>query len=111
MFKPKVVIAHIGEATISEKIYPVVRELKEAHRARTASVSEGLEGVFIIARMWEIFARKTEQTWTSFFLRFKFMVLRFGNVNLEIKGGRWKIDCTGYLLEDGKAIDRIISTI
>lgn len=109
--KPKEIIAEIGEPVISEKLNPVVRELKEAQRARQASVSEGLEGVFIIPRMWEIMARGTEQKWTSFFLRFKFMVLRFGNVDLEFQGSKWKIDCTGYLLEDGKAIDRIIDTV
>ncbi|KAF2202914.1 hypothetical protein GQ43DRAFT_479516 [Delitschia confertaspora ATCC 74209] len=111
IMKPKVIIANIGEATISEKTYPVVRELQEAERARRAKVTEGLEGVFILFRWMEIFARATEQKWTSFFLRFKFTVLRFGNVALEVQDRKWKIDCGAYLLEDGKAIDRLISTV
>ena len=106
--KPNVFYANIGEATISEKTHPVVRELQEAERARRASVSEGLEGMFIIPRLWEILARATEQKWTSFFLRFKFAVLRFGNVALEIDGKKWKIDCTGYLREDGKGMFELV---
>ncbi|KAF2192745.1 hypothetical protein K469DRAFT_717336 [Zopfia rhizophila CBS 207.26] len=109
--KDKVIIANIGEATLSEKTLPVVRELLEADRARKADISEGLKGVFIIRRWWEMLARLTEQKWTSFFNRFKFAVLRFGIVFIDVQGGKYKIDCTGYMRENGKAIDRLISEI
>ena len=48
---------------------------------------------------------RIETRWTSFFLRFKFAVFRYGYVKLEIEdGGKWKIDCEGFLLEDGKGM-------
>ncbi|KAF2021954.1 hypothetical protein BU24DRAFT_488268 [Aaosphaeria arxii CBS 175.79] len=107
-FKDQVIVSPFGEVTLDQKTYPVSRELQEAQRARKQSITDGLEGMFIIPRMWEISARFLEQKWTSFFLRFKFAVLRFGIVYIEAFDRKWKIDCTGYLLEDGKALDRLV---
>lgn len=104
MLKEKVIFANIGEATVDQKMMPVVRELLEADRARNQDVTEGLEGMFITRRMWEIAARWMEQKWTSFFLRFKFAVLRFGIVYINVHDRKWKVDCTGFLLEDGKGM-------
>jgi hypothetical protein len=42
------------------------------------------------------------QKWTNFFLRFKFAVLRFGIAKVKVQGEEWKIDCSGWLLENGK---------
>jgi hypothetical protein len=102
----KVIVGNIGEATIHEKTRPITMELIEAERARKQSITEGLEGMFIARRMWEIAARWIDQRWTSFFLRFKFAVLRFGIVKLKIHGDTWKMDCTGYMREDGLGMFR-----
>ncbi|KAF2691818.1 hypothetical protein K458DRAFT_353859 [Lentithecium fluviatile CBS 122367] len=107
--KESIVMVDPFEATISEKTYPVVKELVEAERARRQSITEGLGHMFIVARVWEIAARFIEQKWTSFFLNFKFAVLQFGMIQLKVDGEKWKIDCEGRLLEDGKGIDRIIA--
>ncbi|KAH7127002.1 hypothetical protein B0J11DRAFT_526963 [Dendryphion nanum] len=109
IFKDQVIVTNIGEPLLAQKIFPVARELQEAERARKQSLSEDLQDMSIIPRMWEIAARFIEQKWTSFFLRFKFAVLRFGIVKMEVYDTKWKIDCTGYLLEDGKAIDRLVA--
>lgn len=101
-YKDKIILAAIGEPTVNEKTFPVARELIEADRARKQDITEGLRGMFIVRRMWEIGARWLDQKWTSFFLRFKFAVLRFGIVKLYIDGDTWKIDCSGYMLENGK---------
>lgn len=108
--KETVVLADTWEPTISEKTHPLVREMVEADRARKQSITEGLGHMFIVARGWEIAARWLEQKWTSFFLKFKFAVLQFGIVEIEVDGVKWKIDCEGWLLDDGKVIDRIIAT-
>lgn len=102
--KDRVIVANVGEVTIREKTLPVTQELIEAERARRQRVSEGLEGVFITRRAWEITLRLIEQKWMSFFLRFKFAVLRFGIVKMNVQGDTWKIDCEGYMREDGKGM-------
>jgi hypothetical protein len=102
--KDKVIFADLGASSIDQKTMPVTTELREATRARNADITEGLEGVFIVRRGWEIAARFIEQKWTSFFLRFKFAVLRFGIVKLKVNGDTWKIDCEGYLLENGQGM-------
>ncbi|KAF2476475.1 uncharacterized protein BDR25DRAFT_321928 [Lindgomyces ingoldianus] len=107
--RERVILTNIGEPLISEKTLPVVRELQEAERARRQNISEGLEDIFIATRFWILVERFFSQKWTSFFLRFKFTILRFGNVKIDVQGQKWKIDCSGYLLEDGKAIDRLLS--
>lgn len=106
--KERVIYSNLGGATISEKTQPMVQELLEAERARRQSVFDGLEEFSILGRVWEGSARWVHQKWTNFFLSFKFAVLRFGIAKVEVQGEKWKIDCSGWLLEDGKAVDRII---
>ncbi|KAF2867886.1 hypothetical protein BDV95DRAFT_610324 [Massariosphaeria phaeospora] len=108
MFRDRIIYAGIGEATISEKTLPLAKELAEAERARKQRISEGLEDLFIVVRVWELSARWIEQKWSTFFNRFKFAVLRFGIAHIKVGSQKWKLDCSGYLLEDGKAIDRLI---
>lgn len=105
--KEKVIYTHIGGATISEKTSPMVEELMEAERARRQNVFEGLGHMSILSRSWEYSARWVHQKWTSFFLKFKFAVLRFGIAKVEVDGDKWKIDCSGWLLEDGKGMLRL----
>ncbi|KAF2110157.1 hypothetical protein BDV96DRAFT_584478 [Lophiotrema nucula] len=102
------IIVNLANVTLSEKTGQIVAELKEADRARRQNISEGLEGMFITRRGWELLARFIEQKWTSFFLMFKFNVLRFGIVRIEVNDQKWKVDCSGYMLEEGRAIDRLI---
>ncbi|KAF2254549.1 hypothetical protein BU26DRAFT_600223 [Trematosphaeria pertusa] len=106
--KERVILADLTEATISEKTAPMVAELVEADRARNQRLTEGLEHLSILPRIWELAARWLEQKWTSFFLKFKFAVLRFGIAQVEVNGVKWKLDCSGWLLDEGRAIDRII---
>ena len=100
--REKVILSNLGGATISEKTSPMVEELLEADRARRQSVFEGLEHMSILSRSWEYSARWVHQKWTNFFLKFKFAVLRFGIARVEVQGEKWKIDCSGWLLENGK---------
>lgn len=53
----------------------------------------------IVKRVTVIAGRWIDQKWTS--LKFKFTVLQFNIVKMNVKGQTWKIDCTGYVLEDG----------
>jgi hypothetical protein len=82
----------------------MVEELMEAERARKQNVFQGLEHESILSRSWEYSARWVHQKWTNFFLSFKFAVLRFGIAKVEVQGEKWKIDCSGWLLEDGKGM-------
>ncbi|OAL56625.1 hypothetical protein IQ07DRAFT_581944 [Pyrenochaeta sp. DS3sAY3a] len=107
--RERTIHSNLGGATISEKTLPMVQELLEADRARRQNVFEDLDHLSIPGRVWEGSARWVHQKWTNFFLRFKFAVLRFGIAKVHVQGEKWKIDCSGYLLEDGKAIDRIIA--
>lgn len=100
----RIITVNLADVTLSEKTNQIVRELQEAERARTQDISEGLEGVFVTRRIWELLARFIEQKWTTFFLAFKFTVLRFGIVKLNVGDDKWKVDCSGFLLEDGKGI-------
>jgi hypothetical protein len=102
--KERVIFSNLGGPTISEKTWPMVEELLEADRARRQSVFEGLEHMSILPRLWEYSARWVHQKWTNFFLSFKFAVLRFGIAKVEVQGEKWKIDCSGWLLEDGKGM-------
>ncbi|KAF2751918.1 hypothetical protein M011DRAFT_491409 [Sporormia fimetaria CBS 119925] len=104
----QVIIADLNQVSVAEKLNPVTLELLEADRARHQSLSEGLENYGLINYGWEVSARWIEQKWTSFFLRFKFAVLRFGIVKLKVNDEKWKVDCSGFLLEDGQAIDRLV---
>ncbi|ORY19718.1 hypothetical protein BCR34DRAFT_670211 [Clohesyomyces aquaticus] len=104
-------IVDIGEPMLDRKVYPVVRELLEANRARTQSLTDDLVDVHPINRFWIVVARFFNQKWTSFFLRFKFAIFRFGYVKIDVQDRRWKIDCTGYLLEDGRALDRLLAVV
>ncbi|KAJ4358745.1 uncharacterized protein N0V89_003329 [Didymosphaeria variabile] len=106
--KDQVIETDIFNATISEKTGPMLAEIVEANRARQQSITQGLEHLSIPLKVWEIMARWVEQKWTSFFLRFKFAVLQFGIIHVEVDGVKWKIDCTGYLREQGAAVDRIL---
>jgi hypothetical protein len=100
----RTIFANLGGPTISEKTWPMVEELMEAERARRQNVfdREGLEHMSAVGRFWEYSARWVHQKWTNFFLSFKFAVLRFGIAKVEVQGEKWKIDCSGWLLEDGK---------
>lgn len=102
-------VTDIWNPVISEKTNPMVAEILEATRARRQNIFDGLSKFGYFARVVELGARFLDQRWTSFFLRFKFAVLQFGQVKLDLDGIKWKLDCNGYLLEDGKALDRIIS--
>jgi hypothetical protein len=102
--KERVIYANLGGATISEKTFPMVEELQEAERARRQNVFEGLEHMSVVSRTWEYSARWVHQKWINFFLRFKYAVLRFGIAKVEVQGDKWKIDCSGWLLEDGKGM-------
>ncbi|KAH6620262.1 hypothetical protein C7974DRAFT_340471 [Boeremia exigua] len=106
--KERIIYSSLGNVTISEKCQPMVLELQEAERARRQSVWQDLGHMNIVSRAWEGSARWVHQKWTNFFLKFKFAVLRFGIAKVEVQGEKWKIDCSGYLLEDGKAVDRIL---
>ncbi|KAH9868523.1 hypothetical protein J1614_007595 [Plenodomus biglobosus] len=106
--KERVIYSNLGAATISEKTEPMVQELMEAQRARRQRVWVDMEHLSLPGRIWEGSARWVHQKWMSFFLRFKFAVLRFGIAQVEVQGEKWKIDCSGWLLENGKAIDRLI---
>lgn len=101
-YKERVIYSNLGGATISEKTFPMVEELMEAERARRQNVFEGLEHMSVLSRSWEYSARWVHQKWINFFLSFKFAVLRFGIAKVEVQGDKWKIDCSGWLLEDGK---------
>lgn len=100
--KEKIIYSDLGGATISEKTFPMKEELIEAERARRQKVFEDLGHMPIIPRIWEGSARWVHQKWTNFFLKFKFAVLRFGIARVDVYGDKWKIDCSGWLLEDGK---------
>ena len=99
--KDQVIETDIWNATISEKTGPMMAEMVEAERARRQKITGDLEGFSLPGKAWEIAARWVEQKWTSFFLRFKFAVLQFGIIHVEVDGVKWKIDCTGYLREEG----------
>lgn len=109
--KDEVFNTDIWNATISEKTGPMLTEMVEAERARRQNIREGLEDYNILAKTWEIMARWVEQKWTSFFLRFKFAVLQFGIIHVEVDGVKWKIDCEGYLLERGAGMLTITGLI
>lgn len=98
-----VIIADPWEMTISEKASPMVTELAEADRARNQRISEGLSHMFILRKIWELAARFLEQKGMSFYLNFKYAVLQFGIAQIDVDGEKWKLDCSGYLLEDGKS--------
>lgn len=100
--KERIIYTNLGGATISERCQPMVVELAEAERARRQSVWQDMENMNILTKAWEGSARWVHQKWTSFFLRFKFAVLRFGIAKVEVQGEKWKIDCSGYLLENGR---------
>ncbi|KAI8938127.1 hypothetical protein NX059_005794 [Plenodomus lindquistii] len=106
--RERVIVSRLGRATINEKTEPMVQELMEAERARRQNVWTDMEHLSLPGRVWEGSARWVHQKWTSFFLRFKFAVLRFGIAQVEVQGEKWKIDCSGWLLENGKAIDRLL---
>lgn len=106
--KERVIYSNLGAVTISEKTEPMVQELLEAERFRKQRLWDDLGHMNIAARVWEGSARWVHQKWTNFFLKFKFAVLRFGIAKVKVGGDEWKIDCSGYLLENGKAVDRII---
>lgn len=100
--RERTIFSNLGGATISEKTEPMVQELLEAERARRQRVFTDLEHLSILGRVWEGSARWVHQKWTSFFLRFKFAVLRFGIAEVDVQGEKWKIDCSGWLLENGR---------
>ena len=102
--KDQVIETDIWNATISEKTQPIMQEIMEAERARRQKITTDLEDFSLLGKAWEIAARWVEQKWTSFFLRFKFAVLQFGIIHVEVDGVKWKIDCTGYLLEQGRGM-------
>jgi hypothetical protein len=104
--KKSVVIADTWEPTISDRTNSMILEMREADRARKQSITDGLGHMFIVARGWEIAARWLHQKWTSFFLKFKFAILQFGIAEIDIDGVKWKVDCEGWLLEDGKGKSR-----
>jgi hypothetical protein len=101
----RVIYSNIGGATISEKTEPLVHELLEAERFRRQKIwDEDLKHLSIVGKTWEGSARWLYQSWTSFFLKFKFAVLRFGIAKVKVQGEEWKIDCSGWLLENGKGM-------
>ena len=102
--KERIIYSNLGGATISEKCQPMVLELQEAERAKRQSVWQDLGDMNVVSRVWEGSARWVHQKWTNFFLKFKFAVLRFGIAKVEVQGEKWKIDCSGYLLENGKGM-------
>ena len=102
--KERVIYSGFGGATISEKTEPMVRELLEADRAGRQRVWEDLEHLSVVGKAWEGSARWIHQKWMNFFLRFKFAVLRFGIAKVKVQGQDWKIDCSGWLLENGKGM-------
>ncbi|KAF2275988.1 uncharacterized protein EI97DRAFT_433921 [Westerdykella ornata] len=104
----KVIVANVGEVTISQKTSPVAAELIAADRYRAQRITEGLESEFFLNRWFEIATRFVEKRWTSFFLNFKFAVTKFRYVPIEVHGDKWKVDCSAYLREDGQALDRLI---
>jgi hypothetical protein len=108
-FQDKITTSTFNQASLDQKTWLVTRELQEAERARRQNVAQGLEGVFITTRLSIILGRFIEQKWTSFFLYFKFAVLRFGNVWLEVHGTRYRVDCSGYMREDGKGMFHNVS--
>ncbi|KAF1949161.1 hypothetical protein CC80DRAFT_540517 [Byssothecium circinans] len=99
----------VWEPVMTEKTKPLVEEIVEAERARSQSITEGLGSLGYLSMVVEFMARLLDQRTTSFFNNFKHFVFQFGQVTVEVDGVKWKLDCNGYLLEDGKAIDRIIS--
>jgi hypothetical protein len=105
--KERIIYTNLGGATISEKCQPMAVELHEAERARRQSVWQDMENMNVLSKAWEGSARWVHQKWTSFFLRFKFAVLRFGIAKVEVQGEKWKIDCSGYLLENGRGMLQI----
>jgi hypothetical protein len=102
--KERVIYSGFGGATISEKTEPMVQELLEAERFRRQRVWEDLGHLSVVGKAWEGSARWVHQKWTNFFLRFKFAVLRFGIAKVKVQGEDWKIDCSGWLLENGKGM-------
>ena len=102
--KERIIYSQLGEATISEKTEPMVQELLEAERFRRQKLWDDLGHMNIAARLWEGSARWVYQKWTNFFLRFKFAVLRFGIAKVKVQGQDWKIDCSGWLLENGRGM-------
>lgn len=106
--KERSIVVSLSQVSMSEKTEPMVRELAEAERARRQRVWVDLDEFSLPGRVWEGSARWVHQKWMSFFLRFKFAVLRFGIAEVEVQGQKWKIDCSGWLMEDGRAVDRLI---
>ncbi len=102
--KERYIFSNLGGATISEKTEPMVLELMEADRAQRQKVWEDLDHLPYLAGIREGCSRWLHQKWTNFFLRFKFAVLRFGIAKVEVQGERWKLDCSGWLLENGKGM-------
>lgn len=100
----RIIYSNLGGATISEKTEPMVKELLEAERFRRQRVWQDMDKFSAMGRVWEGSARWLHQKWTNFFLRFKFAVLRFGIAKVKVQGDEWKIDCSGWLLENGKGM-------
>ncbi|KAF2003898.1 hypothetical protein P154DRAFT_519796 [Amniculicola lignicola CBS 123094] len=108
--KEEVVVTNIGDAGLTAKLAPIVREWQEFERARTQDIRAGLEDMSVVNRFWELLARFIQQRWDTFFFRFKASISRTSQSYITIPGhGNWRIDCRGDLLEDGEAIDRLIA--
>ncbi|KAF2643223.1 hypothetical protein P280DRAFT_467289 [Massarina eburnea CBS 473.64] len=109
LFRETEVITDIWEPVMSEKTNPLREEIAEANRARSQNITEGLGSLGYVSMVIEFMARFLDQKTTSFFNNFKYFVLQFGLAMIEVDGVKWKLDCNGYLLEEGKALDRVIS--
>lgn len=109
--KPQIMVVERGEAILSARVVPMALLFRAVNAQKMQNLRVGLENRFVLFRPFIITRRWLSRSMFKWFINTRMAFTRFGVVYLDVGNKRWKVDASGWLLDEGRALDKLIGIV
>ena len=102
--KPQVMVVERGEAILSARVAPMALLFRAVNEQKMQNLRVGLENKFVLFRPFIITRRWLSRLMFKWFINTRMAFTRFGIVYLDVGNKRWKVDASGWLLDEGRGM-------
>ncbi|OCK86946.1 uncharacterized protein K441DRAFT_691409 [Cenococcum geophilum 1.58] len=107
----KIMVVERGEAILSARVAPMALLFRAVNEQKLRNLRVGLENKFVLFRPFIITGRWLSRLMFKWFINTRMAFTRFGVVYLDVGNKRWKVDTSGWLLDEGRVLDKLIGIV
>lgn len=109
--KPQVIIAERGDVILSARVTPMALLFRAVNEQKMRDLRLELENNFVLFRPFIVAGRWFSRLMFKWFINTRMAFTRFGVIYMDVGDKKWKIDTSGWLLDEGRALDKLINIV